>query len=49
MDEGSEMRQDALAQGSLACQKYETEKDIAKHVRVFSKFLLPVLFLILSF
>ena len=28
------MRQDAMAQGNIACQKYETEKDIAKHVRI---------------
>ncbi|CAD7937573.1 unnamed protein product [Amoebophrya sp. A25] len=35
MDESSEMRQDAIAQGSLAVQKFETEKDIAKHVKNF--------------
>ena len=32
MDENSEMRSDAFAQANLAMQKYETEKDIAKHV-----------------
>eukprot|EP00392_Amoebophrya_sp_AT5.2_P001268 g1270.t1 len=35
MEEGSEMRQDAISQGSLAVQKFETEKDIAKHIKNF--------------
>jgi len=32
MEENSEMRQDAFSQANLAMQKFETEKDIAKHV-----------------
>lgn len=35
MDEGSEMRTDALAQGAVAVQQFEMEKDIAKHMKGF--------------
>eukprot|EP00451_Oxyrrhis_marina_P003733 CAMPEP_0204273810 /NCGR_PEP_ID=MMETSP0468-20130131/24376_1 /ASSEMBLY_ACC=CAM_ASM_000383 /TAXON_ID=2969 /ORGANISM="Oxyrrhis marina" /LENGTH=88 /DNA_ID=CAMNT_0051249921 /DNA_START=64 /DNA_END=330 /DNA_ORIENTATION=- len=35
MDDPSEMRQDAIAQATLAAQKHESEKEIAKHVKNF--------------
>jgi len=35
MDENTEMRTDAFHQANLAMQKFETEKDIAKHVKDF--------------
>jgi dynein light chain LC8-type len=33
MEENGEMRTDAFAQANIAMQKFESEKDIAKHVR----------------
>ncbi|KAF4662023.1 hypothetical protein FOL47_006427 [Perkinsus chesapeaki] len=35
MDENSEMRTDAIAQASIAIQKYETEYEMAKHIKAF--------------
>ncbi|KAF4709185.1 hypothetical protein FOZ63_004560 [Perkinsus olseni] len=35
MDENSEMRTDAVTQASIAIQKYETESEMAKHIKAF--------------
>jgi len=35
LDDQSEMRQDVLTQGSIACQKFETEKEIARYLKAF--------------
>ncbi|KAF4742571.1 hypothetical protein FOZ63_020935 [Perkinsus olseni] len=35
MDENSEMKTDAVTQASIAIQKYETESEMAKHIKAF--------------
>eukprot|EP00070_Physeter_catodon_P037014 XP_028343908.1 dynein light chain 1, cytoplasmic-like [Physeter catodon] len=35
MEPNSEMHNDALAQAALAVQKYETEKEISRHIKTF--------------